>query len=86
MDNDTMPDAAKLGALEALQYLLEPIDNANGGPPYSLIHIIHISARLALPVRAHCRSSYNAGWHMTHHTCMSMLYPAAVHQCDSAVT
>lgn len=30
LDNDTLPDAAKLAALEALQYLLEPIDNANG--------------------------------------------------------
>ena len=34
VDNATMPEAAKLDALEALQYLLEPIDNANGEPPY----------------------------------------------------
>ena len=31
LDNGTLPDAAKVGALEALQFLLEPIDNANGG-------------------------------------------------------
>lgn len=36
VDNGTMPEAAKVGALEALQFLLEPIDNANGRTPYSL--------------------------------------------------
>ena len=46
MDNDTLPEAAKLGALEALQYLLEPIDNANGGPLY-LPFTLHLRAMTA---------------------------------------
>ena len=40
LGNDTSDDGEKLGALQALHILLEPIDNANGKPNSE--HILHV--------------------------------------------
>ncbi len=68
LDNDTMPEAARLAALEALQFLLEPIDNANGAHPRAPWHpqqqpLPSVSPRLWLILIIICQCCCNEDAH-----------------------